>query len=702
MANQDYLQILQAIKDIPFPVGRKFLIEYLQGKSTHDAIKRQRLDRAESFGALAYDRDEISPLIDLLLMNSMIEQRPLTQNRFIKVLHITAKGESELREPSLHKRKIFYEEKQTSITGQEQELFIALDPFLHKYNDLQKKAIISPANKLLCIAGAGSGKTTVLTKRIEYLVTYQSIDPKKILAITFTRKARQEMQKRLPMTDCHIETFNSFCEKLLKRHNDLIYDKPMQVIAYRDKYRILYRALETLGMSMDRVLALYFSDVQRRGKTPEQLQGIFVNDLFFLRDYFKFKRMPLTTDAFHIERGHEQSFNMVLSICNYIEAYMKKKGLRDFADQLLDTIDLFTKHSDTIPKFEHILVDEYQDVNNTQIELLELLAPPNLFCVGDPRQSIFGWRGSNIAHILNFEDKYPDAEVVALTTNYRSEQHIVELMNTSIRTLSLPDLASSFKEEHNIHIKVAASEADEFAYILRQIEDTDLPRNEIFILARTNRKLTDLRDFLNRQKIPHAIKSEELHTTMHISKEQIILATIHAIKGLEAEMVFVIGCTPSNFPCKSSDHPIIDMVKVEEYDKFEEERRLFYVAISRAKRCLHITYVKSHTLFLTDEMRALIAPNKVQKTTSKAAKSISKAILMSDEPPDQSILSKLKAWRAAQSKRRHIPPYMVMQDKTLEHLCKVLPKKKEALQGIYGLGAAKIEKYGDELINLIN
>ena len=106
---------------------------------------------------------------------------------------------------------------------------------------------------------------------------------------------------------------------------------------------------------------------------------------------------------------------MVFEICNYIESYMKKEGLRDFSDQLIDAISFLEKNGELVPNFEHVLVDEYQDINSTQIKLLKILNSDNLFCVGDPRQSIYGWRGSDINYILKFGETYPNAEMIYLT-----------------------------------------------------------------------------------------------------------------------------------------------------------------------------------------------------------------------------------------------------------------------------------------------
>ena len=226
----DYVNVLKALEEIPFGVGKKLLIEFLQGKEDHESITRNKLNNCENFGTLAYSKEEITALIDNLILNNMIKLTSIKGNRFWKVMELSEKGRKELVEPSLFKKKVSFgfKETETIITDKEREVFAAL-PFLGKYNDQQKKSIICKNQKILCIAGAGSGKTTVLTKRIEFLVKYCSEDPRKILAITFTKKARQEMLSRLSnehlLDHVSVETFNSFCEKILRQHNNLVYEK---------------------------------------------------------------------------------------------------------------------------------------------------------------------------------------------------------------------------------------------------------------------------------------------------------------------------------------------------------------------------------------------------------------------------------------------------------------------------------------------
>ena len=138
-----------------------------------------------------------------------------------------------------------------------------------------------------------------------------------------------------------------------------------------------------------------------------------------------------------------------------------------------------------------------------------------------------------------------------------------------------------------------------------------IPKEEIFVLARTNKQLKDLSEKMKAKSLPHLIKADASNLGVEgrereVREGHITLSTVHSIKGMESEMVFVVGCNSVNFPCRVSDHPIIDMIKTNDYDKEEEERRLFYVAISRAKKHLYITYSGSPTYFINKEMKEVL------------------------------------------------------------------------------------------------
>ncbi len=620
-SKEDYLFVLKSLNEIPFVVGKNLLIDFLKGRIKNKSITKNNLFNFHNFGSLSHKSEgEIRAIIDNLLSNKLVDSTTLP-NSFLKVLAITSKGSQELLDPKLNEKKIKNRTnlKLSEITSKERELFKELDSVLLNFNDPQKKAIISQKEKILCVAGAGSGKTTVLVKRIEFLVKYKSVPQNKILAITFTRKAKQEMESRLFDLGIrtNVETFNSFSEGILRKNANKIYKRSSRVMSYSDKIFALTMALSKSGLDISSAVDRYFSENQKRVKEPDKLANIFLNDCFSIIEYFKAKKQELYDFSIEIDKD-KQNARIIYQVCLDIMNHMKIQGLRDFTDQLVDCLEFFNQNKEGIPKFEHILVDEYQDVNDAQIELLDLLSPNNLFAVGDPRQSIFGWRGGNINYILKFQEKFPEAEVIGLNKNYRSAKKIVDFMNSTISSLGLDDLESNLGNEGEINLVEFDSENEEYDFVIKKILETDTDKNEIFVLSRTNRQLTELSRKLGLLKIPHLVRSDELtRGSADPRPGEVILSTIHAIKGLEARTIFVLGCNEQNFPCKASDHPILEFIKGQDLDKEEEERRLFYVAVSRAKENLFLLYSgKKSTYFINDEMKKIIKDGKFQKIFS--------------------------------------------------------------------------------------
>ena len=704
----EYLNVLNAIESIPFSLGKKMLLDFLAGNEDNESIMRNRLSKKELFGCFSlYGKKEIEDMVENLLNNGIIEYRPLQENRFIKVISVTSKGQKELIEPTLHKKKLSnsFKISKTQITDEDLSMFNAFDFFLKRYNEEQKKAIVSPKSKILCIAGAGSGKTTVLTKRIEFLTVFRSVEPKNILAVTFTRKARTEMAARLSKSQyCNgvvIETFNSFCEKIVSKNENLIYNRKTRVISYSEKISLFRTALSENSIERNAAIDSYFSFGQRRDKTNEELLHSLMNDCYSIIEIYKMNNIDMN-NLLEIakESFNEDSANleMVHKICTHIKKSMERLGLRDYSDQIVDCINFLKKNPNLIPKFDYVLVDEYQDVNSSQIELLDILGPKNLFCVGDPRQSIFAWRGSKIKYILNFEDKYSDCEIITLNTNYRSGSSIVELINKSIEALRLPDLVSYINSEAQIQLSNFESENDEMEYIAAKIMEINIPRNQIFVLARTNRLIAEISQRMKIKGIRHLVKTEESNRSEEASLDEITLATIHSIKGLEASVVFVMGCNSMNFPCKASDHPVLELAKFDDYDKEEEERRLFYVALSRAKDFLYLTYSgKNHTRFINDQMLHLM------KRKNEAI-NIAPIYKKQESPShlDVDVLSRLKSWRRELAQKLSVPPYIIMHDKTFLEIIEMNPLDVEDLRNISGIGPSKLEKYGKDIIDIIH
>jgi superfamily I DNA/RNA helicase len=687
-----YQTVLALVQELPFPIGRKFLAEVLQGHDTAK-IKKCRMQFCENYGALdLYDVQDIYNLIDELLFDGFLEITKTRASKYYPVVMLTTKGKQELTHPSKlskeytsSKHALF---EASEITEDDRTLFAAFGQFLETFNDEQKKAIISPAEKILCVAGAGSGKTTVLTKRIEYLVKLRGVDPKKILAITFTRKARQEMISRLSNSDVAIETFNSFCEKQLQRHQDVFYGKSITVMDFKWRMRLVTESLNALGYTPQQAVSKYFTS--KRGKDDRTLYFNLVYDIFSLIDHYKNNEEPISVfKETIVQSSNSKDRPVALFVYNIIEQIQERKekyGLRDYTDQIVHAIKLFEQHADLTPQYEHILVDEYQDVNDIQVKLLDTLNAPSVFVVGDPRQSIYGWRGSKIKNIMTFPEKYENATIIQLTKNYRSQEAVIKTANEIIKPMQLPDLEHAGQHDKEqpvlIHHK---NEEKEAMFVAQSILSQQIPRNEIFVLARTNKHIDTITQTFDQFGIEYLTRTtEERQESLEPKEHQVTVSTVHAIKGLEADIVYLVGVNIKMYPCLVSDHPVQDLAKLDfEYDKQEEELRLLYVALTRARKHLYVNYSGRLSKYISDKNLFKIVDTVTSSTSSDT-------------------MSRLKEWRMDMSRAEHILPFMVLPDRVLLQLTQQMPSSVTELHDISGMGPTKIRKYGEELLDILN
>jgi superfamily I DNA/RNA helicase len=663
MDDLNHLDILAALKELPYNVGKGTLVEILSGAVTKKMLASNTYMELRSFGSLQnHQAAHISQWIDRLQANGFIMMTSLPGQPHIRVLKITPKGLQELKSPTLGKNAYNARFRADATDAASSMLKEQFSFFLSAYNEEQQHAIVSPAKRILCVAGAGTGKTTVLTKRIEFLIKYRGVDPKDILAITFTRKARLEMQSRLAGMNVHITTFNGFCEQLLRAHGQA---KPL--LTYGQKIRLFHDAIAAEQLQLHSLVLDYFTDGQRKGATKEELERRLMGDVYSIIDHYSNEDLPIP------EQGSSPLASTLLAIARKIEASMAENGLRDYSGQLRDALTLLRRNPAASTKYKHVLVDEYQDVNIAQQKLLDLLSPENLFVVGDPRQSIFGWRGSQIRFIADF----PAETTIQLKDNYRSRPEIVTLMNRLISRMGLPDLEGK-GSGGTVQTLKYTTEEDEVAAIAALLEHAT--ERNIFVLARTNRQLQDLSAILGSKSIAHNIRKEEDEA----DPRGIVLSTVHAIKGLEANTVIVMGATSRYFPCKTSDHPVVDLIKDPSLDREEEERRLLYVAVSRAKERLIITYTTAPTYFLD----GAIGQPKPAEQTSKHA-------------PQHALFERLQAWRAQAAKQRKVPAYIVCTDRTLHELISHRPRTLEEMREIHGLGESKVRQFGNEILQVL-
>src|SRR5256714_6498086 len=300
--------------------------------------------------------------------------------------------------------------------------------FLAGLNEQQRAAVVTTEGPLLILAGAGSGKTRVIVQRIAYLIAERNVEPFHILAVTFTNKAAGEMRERVlkllghyPMRGAPlISTFHSLCVRILRRDIQALgegYTRSFTIYDQDDSVRVVKACIKDLG-----------SDAQRL--SPRQTQGAISHA----------KNSGLDAEAYAARvEAHDEKRAAVARVFRLYEERLVNNNALDFDDLLIKAVRLLRKRDDVRAhyneRFRYILVDEYQDTNSLQFALIHFLTErqQNICVVGDPDQSIYGWRGADITNILNFEQHYPEARVIKLEQNYRSTQNILDAADAVIK-----------------------------------------------------------------------------------------------------------------------------------------------------------------------------------------------------------------------------------------------------------------------------
>ena len=289
-------------------------------------------------------------------------------------------------------------------------------------NDKQKEAVLYTEGPLLILAGAGSGKTRVLTHRIAYLIEECGVNPWNILAITFTNKAAGEMRERVDKIvgfgsdSVWVSTFHSTCVRILRRHIDLLgYDTNFTIYDTDDQKSVMKDVIR--GMELDPKI---------------------YKERTFLGVISHAKDELISPEEFLINAGLDYKQQLYARAYREYQIALKKNNALDFDDLIVKTVELIRSHPEVLDyyqeRFKYIMVDEYQDTNTAQFKFVSLLAQKyqNLCVVGDDDQSIYKFRGANIENILNFEKVFPDAKVVKLEQNYRSTGNILSAANAVI------------------------------------------------------------------------------------------------------------------------------------------------------------------------------------------------------------------------------------------------------------------------------
>ena len=373
---------------------------------------------------------------------------------------------------------------------------------LTKLNDKQLEAVEYNDGPLLIIAGAGSGKTRVLTVKIAYLIEKLHVSPYNILAITFTNKAAKEMKSRVnnligdDAKRIQISTFHSFGVRLLREGNNakfLGYDKNFSIMDSDDSLVVIKRILKEMNKDPK-----YYNPYGIRSKISS-----LKNDLLSPEEYEKYAASEYEKVCLDVYRKYQKK--------------LKDANLVDFDDLLLLPIKLFKKYPDILEeyqeKYKYILIDEYQDTNEAQYKFTKMLSSKykNITVVGDDSQCIYGFRGSNFKNILNFEKDYKNAKTILLEENYRSTTNILDAANDVIRhnkNRKDKNLWTANEQGGKIKYYRAYNEKEEARYVIRKIKELisgGVNYQDIAILYRTNAQSRILEEEILKDNLPYKV-----------------------------------------------------------------------------------------------------------------------------------------------------------------------------------------------------
>jgi DNA helicase-2/ATP-dependent DNA helicase PcrA len=637
-------------------------------------------------------------------------------------------------------------------------------------NEGQRAAVESAARPLCILAGAGSGKTRVLTQRIAHRISTGAATPGHVVAVTFTRKAADELRIRLRALGIRdgvaAGTFHSLAYAQLRRR-------------WADRGERAPTLLERKGRLLGPML-------RSRGQQSAGIQPIDVAGEIEWAKAQMLKPDRYATAAQRSGRTPPLPLDQIAAIYQRYEDEKTKRGLVDF-DDLLGLCVRAMEEDPTFAaaqqwRFRHLFVDEFQDVNPVQFHLLSGWIgedeQPDLCVVGDPNQAIYSWNGADASYLLEFKHHFPTAEVVELTENYRSTPQILTIANavlgagrlTPTRDAGPVPLVRSFESE--------GDEARGIARAIKRANGSGARWSDIAVLTRTNAQKAELEkalraagvpcrsDFLQQPEVQEALgerptsfaawvrdleaaaaaldEGNERRQSLEIllryaadfaaedpsatlvgfkaaltamlnreggsgGGDRVDITTFHRAKGLEWPVVFLAGLERGLVPISRADSPEAEA----------EERRLLYVAITRAERELHCTWAARRTfgtkavprqpspwLDLIEDARARLEGRPpVTRITQRAGIAAARSKLpkgaRKKQQDDSPMLAALKAWRTTAAKAANVPAYVIFHDTTLAAVAAAMPRNEDELLALPGLGPVKASRYGEEILAVV-
>lgn len=533
------------------------------------------------------------------------------------------------------------------------------------------------------IARAGTGKTRVLTRRIAWRSARGDLDVRRMLAITFTTRAAEELQTRLAALIGRdtgtIGTFHAVAWRMLRDHHldrhktpPTILEDPGSLIAesiprrYSGASRLITNELAWAGaQGLD---ASSYPDAARR------------------RD----RNVPFAPDV-------------VASVLTAYARNKRRRGVVDFDDIITGCVEMLDADTEFAAaqrwRHRHFFVDEYQDVNPIQHRFLDALLADrtDLFVVGDPDQAIYGFNGANPRYLTDFKRRYPDATVIDLTVNYRSTPEVVRAAD-AVLGRSTPLIESA--DAPACTVTACADADDEAVTIARAIRREHVPARRWSaqcVLVRTNAQARHIADVLERAGIPVADRP-----FTDAEGDRVTVTSFHSAKGLEWPIVHVAGLEEGYVPDRHA----------RSNEELAEERHLFHVALSRATRNLHLTWAKQRTFgertvgrtpsrWLAAVTGAL-GPTPERRPRRQTSGPVDAPSPVSTTAVNDDARTRLADWREHVARAASVPVSVVLTDSVLDELIRLAPTDPAALAQVPGLGAVKAGRYGRELLDALN
>ena len=663
------------------------------------------------------------------------------------------------------------------------------DDLLAGLDDQQSAAVTSAAAPLCILAGAGSGKTRVITRRIAHRAAMGSLEPKHTLAVTFTRKAASELSDRLSRLGLRDRpaagTFHSLAYGMLRQRWADNGRTPPELLDRKSRILVpMVNSKRSLGVqAID--IATEIEWAKARMIMPEEY-GLAVKEAS--------RRTPTKP-------------SIVAKLYAEYEDVKRKKRYVDFDDLLglcADAMERDLEFGRAMQwRYRHFFVDEFQDVNPLQHRLLESWRGlrPDLCVVGDPNQAIYAWNGADSDFLTRFDRYYPGGETVTLVDNYRSAPQILAVANAVLASSASPGTEARLRPHADPGpvptVRSMAKDRDEatgIAQSIRRHHDRGTRFSDMAVLTRTNAQLTLITDALNKLAIPfrtrgnaNLLEQPEIRQALVTLRQSppamafesalsdlvepefldtltddrraniealvrlghdyamidgranaegfaawlaasqrsgdasgnagVDLATFHAAKGLEWQIVFLAGIEQGYVPMGQANTP----------EQREEELRLLYVAVTRAERELHVSWATERTFgertatrqpspwigaieLAIESMRkgaepadwrkALASIRTVSSAGSGAGAGKPRA-RMAAASSDDPLLGALKTWRASIAKAAKVPAYVIFNDATLNEIAVVKPRNEGALLTVSGVGPVKASRWGETVIDIV-